>query len=538
MRRFTFLVAAVLAPAGAALAGFIPFQRPANAVDATDPEGRVTIGYEYGVELNRITIFSHSSRAERSGSGPLEVDNTFARREVTTLEQWQKAREQIKSAVMNYFGQMPAMDMPLDPKVDSEEDRGDHLLRIVSYQFGGGQRGRIGLLIPKGLPAPGPVILICDAWGNGVERIASGVYSRTLGLHLVRAGVVIGALDHWYEVFGTSSRLCTMGAAVHNIRRAVSYLETQKDLVNPKQIGLLGHVYGAEITFFAGGIEDRLAALAASNSWFQPTAPYTAAFWGPPYWATGSGQGLGDATERASKEMYCSNRDVAISPLPFLTQQFMALNAPKPLLTINHGLAYGGKIANNGAIHAIWPAYELYSKNPPVEMIGHKLGSNFPPNVRDHIVDFFLRAMADVNPGHADQDTEKKVLAELQSDDPARQIRACRLAGWWRCAAAVPALVKLLGQPKEDPKAEVQLTDPQLPLRRAAAKALERCGAVKELFAYVKDPDPVVRLTVVEAIFIHGADKPTWKALEKLEFDREKWVKEAKWQTLQVNPYE
>ena len=536
--------AATSSAAAASRPAFIPFRPPANTKEVTDVTGRRVVGFGYGNEANQVVVFGPGqARAEFSA---LAVDRKFARRDVKTLQQWQQVRQEIRAALMDYFGQAPAMDLPLDPKAEQEEDCGDYILRTVSIQFGGGHRSRLGLMIPKGLPAPGPALLIQDAWGNGVKAITgqtlppedvavllkSGnsyigrpTYSRSIGVHLVRQGFIVVALEHWYDVYGKSSKLCTMGAAVHNIRRAVSYLQTQTDLINPAQIGLFGHIYGAEVAYFAAGVEDRLGAVVCSNSSLGPTAPYTAAFWSPPFWATGSAQGLGDATERASREQYCSNRDVSTDPLPFLTQELMALAAPTPLLTVNHGVGYGQKIGSGGVLDSILPVYELYGKSPPVEIVGHKLGSNLPPNARNHIAGFLLRAMCGIDPGRCPDQTVRQILDDLRSGQIERQLRACRLAAWWECSQAVPELAKLL-------------TSGDVALRRAAAKALERAGAVPELFRHIEHQDPMVRMAAVEAIYLRGADPDTWKALAKLERDQDKWVKEAKWQCLQLSPFE
>lgn len=535
----------------AARAEFVPFQRPTEAKDVTDAKGVRAIGYSFGMSMNQ-TIFLRAPADPKNPPGrppncPLDVDNEFKPRGVASVEEWEKARDKIRKAVRAYFGAMPMADLDLEPKIESEQDCEDYTLRTVSYAHSPSQRGKLCLMIPKGLPGPAPAILIYDAWGNQIKAVtgqplsqeeidvvkASGTpytgkatYSRTIGVHLVRQGVVVVALDHWYDQYGKSTRLNTAGAAVHAVTRVINYLETQKELVNPKQIGIFGHVYGAELAQFAMAMEDRLGACAASVSWFDPVVPYTTDYWGAPFWATGYKFAEFTRTaERSSPEMYCSNRKANTNPLPFLTQEMLACMAPRPYLGIQQGLGYGGKSSNTAVIDCIRPVWEVYGKADRVELIEHKWQTNQPVNMRDYVTDFFLRSLAGINPGQCPEDVAKRIVEGLGGDKD-KQLGACRLAAWWRCKQAVPGMAKLLAS--EDAA-----------LRRSAAKGLERCGAVEQLLPALTHADPVLRLAVVECLWLHGdGQKQAWKAMAADERDSDPWVKEAKWQALQCNPYE
>jgi HEAT repeat protein len=76
-----------------------------------------------------------------------------------------------------------------------------------------------------------------------------------------------------------------------------------------------------------------------------------------------------------------------------------------------------------------------------------------------------------------------------------------------------------------------------LVLRRAAAKALQRIGAMEEMAPHLRHRDPTVRLAAVEMMQLHGTED-AFDALVKDDQDEDRWVNEAKWQTLQVNPWE
>jgi HEAT repeat protein len=129
-----------------------------------------------------------------------------------------------------------------------------------------------------------------------------------------------------------------------------------------------------------------------------------------------------------------------------------------------------------------------------------------------------------INPGKAPAKTVQEILDGLRSNDPGRKTVAARLAAWWRCKEATTDLVGLLNHN-------------DLALRRAAAKALQRIGAMKEMTPHIKHPDPIVRLMAIEMMQIVGT-KDAFEALAKEPEDENRWVNEAKWQTLQVNPWQ
>jgi hypothetical protein len=226
---------------------------------------------------------------------------------------------------------------------------------------------------------------------------------------------------------------------------------------------------------------------------------------------------MGMAT-RTNPKMYYSARSVSTQPLPFLTQEMMAFVAPRPFLVINAD--------HPDLFEAIRPVWKLSGRGRGklLEMISHKWGTNEPVNAREHTVDFFLRTLCGIDPGKAPKQTVEQILEGLRSEKPGERIVAARLAAWWRCNQAVKDLAGLLNHK-------------DLTLRRASAKALQRIGAMKEMAPHLKHPDPMVRLAVVEMMQIVGTED-VFDALVADDQDEDRWVNEAKWQTLQVNPWE
>jgi len=519
-----WLLAAMPAPAAAP----IPFELPKDAELKTDERGR-NAHYRVGLRTNYLKIYPVPEKVRVPSSSPALQDHAFQPRPIKTLADWKAARAKIEKAITGYFGELPKRDLPLEPKVEKEEEDFEYTVRHVTLAFDGSRRGKLCMLIPKAVPRPAAALLMYDAYRDGttsIERLTGRLYSRAYALHMVREGFVVVALDHWKDVFGKSSRLCTMGATVHFTRRVIDYLLTQKKLVDPERIGIWGHVYGAEIALFCGAMDERIAAVVTSNSWMLPDGHFNGQFYDPPFWADGKTMGgIIQCVERADPTMYQSRRRVSYRPLPFRSMEMMALIAPRPLLCINHGMGAGrGGSTNTGVRLHLLPIYKLYDRPKAMEMVEHRWGSNEPFIGREHTVDFLLRAMCGINPGHAPEATVKEVLAGLRSSDRDEKLLAARRAGWWKIDRAAEELSRMV--PSQD-----------LMLRRVAAKGLQRIGDMEELWKYVQHKDPMVRMGVVEAMQLHGTEE-TYDVLRQDETDPDKWVKEAKWQTLQVNPWE
>ena len=493
----------------------IPFELPKDAPPVMK-QGR-QLGWGLGLPTNHLVVLKpepQGSDAARS-VGPLAVDAEFKKRNVPDVAAWEKVRAELKKRMADYFGAMPPRDLPLDPKEETaEEDRADHTFKVVSIAFDKERRGKIGLLVPKGAPTPRATLLLNDRWGGGIALASKGVYSRAIAAHFVREGLVVAVIEHWDEQFGASSDLCTAGAATHNVMRAVDYLATLKDLVDPQRIGYWGHVYGADLIPFIASHEGRLACFVASCTCHGYVRHYDSAFWSPPFWAR-QGDNMGIAS-RTNPGMYYSRRSVATNPLPFLTQEMMAFVAPRPFLAVNAD--------SPDILEAVRPVWKLYGKGQLLEVVSHKWGTNQPVNARDYTVDFLLRTLCGIYPGRAPEATGKAILDGLRSDGLAARTAAARLAGWWRLKEATEPLLGLLDS--KDPA-----------LRRAAAKALHRIGAMKEMVPHLKHPDPIVRLAAVEMMQVFGTED-AFRALAKDPQDDDRWVNEAKWQTLQVNPWE
>ncbi len=505
MNKTAIVAAAVLCLFPLARAGVL-LEKPPGAGEVTDQRGNVT-AWTTGIKTNLLRIIPPGVGGEGAEArSPLKLTREYESRDVGTLEQWKQIRADIRKRILGYFGQVPSADLPLEPKLEAQEDREDLEYRLVSVAFDADHRGKIGLLIPKGIPTPAPVVIVYDGFGGGIDRLFSGVYSRAFGTHLARCGFVVVALNHWYDRYGQSETLAPLGASAHMATRAVQYLLSQPKLVAPGQIGVFGHTYGGEIAPFAAALEERIGACVSSCS---GNLVLPREYHYPPW--TGRSSGLG-CVARVQPMMMSGNRPIDVNgTLPFLTQEMLALIAPRGYLGIQNSQEL------HECVRSVW---KLYGQERALEAIEHKWKENEPVNARDYVTDFYLRHLRGISPGKCPQEVGREILAGLKSGEAAKQLEAVRLAAWWRYEPAKAELVK-------------HLAGKDVPLRRAAAKALERIGAMKELLPHLTHEDPIVRLTVVEAMQLSGG-KAAFDALAEHESDKDKWVNECKAQTIQV----
>ena len=522
------LAAAALILAAAAAAG--PFKPPADSRKVLDVKG-VFQGYAIGMASNPLTILPPGLNERNPGESwsPARITHDFKPRAVSSVAEWEKVRADIRKRIGDFLGKLPPRDLPLDAKVEGETDGGDYTVRVVSLAFDKERRAKIGMVFPKGAVTPAPAIILYGAYDNGIEKMAGEVYSRAYAIHLARLGFVTIVQEHWYEEFKTSgdSEVIPLAASVYMGLRTMDYLATVKE-VDPKRVAVFGHVYGAEIAPFLAAMDDRVAAVITSCS-SDEVISNNMAYWGGPSWMGGS-RGLG-CIQRYERYMFVGTRKyelgeslgergVAVPTLPFLSQEVRAMAAPRPFLSIMEDSTFTDSIR---------PAYDLYGdKAGEVTAIAHRWKTNLPVVAQEYMADFLLRNVCGIDAASPEAaKIAPTILAGLKGEDPAGQLRAARLAVWWKCADkdVVAELEKLVKFSKD------------VAVARTAAHALGRAGAMKVLIQQIKHPDAGVRLAVVEAMQLHGGDDD-FDVLRQNASDVDRWVREAKFQTNEINPKE
>ena len=221
----------------------------------------------------------------------------------TAPPETKEAASERRSQLLSRFGEVLG-PLPERPTLGAVEHRrrlfSDHLEVEVSYRGDAGDRVAAYLLVPLGSDGPFPAVVAhnqcnidCE-WGK--EAVIGKVAERpdqAYGLELVRRGFVVLAPDskncgarfipgvrgegenvrdeqwkhlHCWEA--THPFLATRhlyAKHVFDALRAVDYLVSRSELVDPHRVGMIGHSLGAGTTRFAMAFDDRIRAAVASS---------------------------------------------------------------------------------------------------------------------------------------------------------------------------------------------------------------------------------------------------------------------------------
>lgn len=319
-------------------------------------------------------------------------------------------REEIRAAVLSYFGPGPALaDVPKpDLQIVSKTDAGDHERWRVRYNVEKDERIDGFLLVPKPLPAMGrrlPLVLCPHPTAEEGKDRAAGVYDtppadaleagrRSRGqyaLELVRRGFLAFAPDragygerrllpqgkYQAQAAAYDQHLqrrypgwrLTAGKNVWDLQRALDALLTL-EFVDPKRIGTIGHSLGAWDSIMLIGVDARVTAAVVNSGGM---IAFDAAMWRDPAVLRAF---LADRTKHELRGM------AALA---------LMLAVPRPVLYIwsIHDTAFDkGRPGVMEGLREISAAYARASgdaKDPAKADLGiyyHPNGHDFPPEAR------------------------------------------------------------------------------------------------------------------------------------------------------------
>ena len=307
---------------------------------------------------------------------PLLVDDKG--QPITTREGWEKKRQTLRQAWLDFLGPLPAERKP--PKLEVlEEDTPDGVIRqLVRYETEPGLLVEGYLLRPKptaqlALQMPGVVVLHSTV-DYTIRQPAGleGPPEKFFGLKLAQRGCVTfcprcflwqGAGDYKKKVADFQQRHSKskgMAKMLIDAMRGVDVLLTLKE-VDPKRIGAVGHSLGAKEALYLAAFDERVAVTVSSEGGIG----IDFSNWDAPWY-------LSDAVKR--DDFRLSHHEV------------LALVAPRPFLLI------GGQSADNDRgwayIQAVLPVYQLYF-HQPVGQFNHRQGHAVPPIAEQRIYEWF-----------------------------------------------------------------------------------------------------------------------------------------------------
>ena len=319
-------------------------------------------------------------------------------KKITSRQQWQTKREEIKKRLNVFLGEAPKSKPPLNAKILESTERENHILRKLVYQTEPGEFVPSYLLVPKNLKRRAPVVLCPHQTTQAGKKEPAGLDGNPqlhMALRLVERGFVTFTYDalcfgerhdpssgHYGDAipfYRKHPRWSLMGKMIWDLQRAIDYLETL-DFVDSQRIGNIGHSHGGYTTLFAMAFDERIKA-GVSNCGFD-TFRIDGNTW---RWSRATALlpllGFYVSNPRLSMDFYRAVPDSSVVDVPFEMHELLALVAPRPLLlsTSDEDFVFpnGGWSARR-ALARIGPVYELLGARENLSSFFFSGGHNFP----------------------------------------------------------------------------------------------------------------------------------------------------------------
>lgn len=340
---------------------------------------------------------------EQSGKAELIDLLGSGSKKITTQNEWQIRREEIKDRLNVFLGEPPKSKPALQAKIIEEIQRENHILRKLVYQTEPGEFVPAYLLIPKNLKNPAPVVLCPHQTTQAGKKESAGLAGNPqlhTALHLVRRGFVTFTYDalcfgdrhdaasgHYGDAipfYRKHPRWSLMGKMIWDLKRAIDYLGTL-DFVDNNRIASIGHSHGGYTTLFAMAFDERIKA-GASNCGFD-TFRLDGNTW---RWSHATALlpllGFYVSNPRINMDLYRAVPDSAVIDVPFEMHELLALIAPRPLLlsTSDEDFVFpnGGWSARR-ALARIKTVYEMLAAGEFLSSYFFNGGHSFPTDASD-----------------------------------------------------------------------------------------------------------------------------------------------------------
>jgi dienelactone hydrolase len=315
------------------------------------------------------------------GLRPLLV--TADGKKITTVAEWEKARQALRDTWLEHLGKPPERPEQLDVHAESTEEHDGYTRQLLSFASEGDDRTPAYLLVPAGLKKDEkrPAVVVFHETTKDTFKQPVGLGQKpelALALQLVRRGYVtfspecyILKGEGWAK--GQAEALAKrrpgwtgLGKLTFDAARCVDFLETLPQ-VDRERIGCIGHSLGAKEVLYALAFEPRYAVGVFNEG------------------------GIGLRMSNWTDPWYLTER---MKPhIPELeNHQVLALAAPRPFLLL------GGDSADGEAswpfVKAVLPVYELYGAGDHVGLYDHKGKHSFPKEARRvayRWLDYWLR---------------------------------------------------------------------------------------------------------------------------------------------------
>lgn len=216
---------------------------------------------------------------------------------IQTKEQLASFVKQFREDFINGFGGVPFDDAPLNPQVTKTADYEDYSMESIIFQSRKDTYVTGNMYIPHGAKLPGPAVLfVC---GHSDEGRMDDNYQRVCST-IARAGLIVFAIDPVgqgeresyinletginevpgcgkdHDAAGVPALLNGTAMARYfycDESRAIDYMLTRTELIDPKRIGVTGNSGGGTQTTVMMMLDTRIAA-AAPGTFFTSREEY------------------------------------------------------------------------------------------------------------------------------------------------------------------------------------------------------------------------------------------------------------------------
>ena len=303
------------------------------------------------------------------GLRPLLVDADG--KQITTRQEWEKARSALRDAWMTHLGNPPEK-AALDAQIEKTEKEDSYTRQRLSFASEGEDRIRAYLLIPDDLAKdekrPAVVVFHQTTKDTLDEPVGLGMKPElALALQLTRRGYITLSPECYIlkDKKGWAAGQAAMlkkrrppwtglGKMTFDASRCTDFLETIPS-VDRERIGCIGFSLGAKEVLYAMAFEPRYKA----GVFNEGGIGLRMSNWTDPWYLT----------EKMKDKIPASEN-----------HQVLALAAPRPLLILGGDSADGDR--SWPFVKAVLPVYELYGAGDRIGLINHKGKHSYPAEAR------------------------------------------------------------------------------------------------------------------------------------------------------------
>lgn len=300
--------------------------------------------------------------------------------EIKTQSAWNKQREVIRRAWLEFLGGLPAKKSPLKTETLDTERLPEFTRQHVQYQIEAGVFTDGYLLMPKNAKGKLPAIVVfhptTPIHAKGVAGLAAEYEEENWqGVQLVKRGYVVWCPRNYINTDGADwagnarhvlsahTNWTGMTRMVWDAVRAVDFVESLPN-VDKKRIGCIGHSLGGKQALYAAAFDERIKAAVSCEGGIGLKFSNWDAIW---Y--------LGPGIREPDFNLE--------------NHQVLALVAPCAFLLLAGDSADGDR--SWVFIEAVLPVYKLFGASENLGWFNHHLGHRYAPEARTVAEEFLDR---------------------------------------------------------------------------------------------------------------------------------------------------